>query len=119
VNRSRVALGRRGEALATDELARHGWAIVARNWRCAEGEVDIVARRGEAWRFVEVRTRRGSDLGTPEDSLTPAKQTRMAAVAEAYLTEHGLERVDWQLMLAAVEMDHGGRLVRLELVELE
>ena len=59
---ARVRLGRRGEELAVAELTRCGYEIVARNWRCQVGEVDVVARRDEAWAFFEVRTRRGREL---------------------------------------------------------
>ncbi len=117
MNRSRVGLGHRGEALAVQELARRGFEIVARNWRCEAGEVDIVARKGDVWHFVEVRTRRGMGYGTPEESLTPAKQARMLEVAGHYMAEHGLEEVEWRLDLVAVELDRSGRLVRVELLE--
>ena len=117
MSRSRVGLGRRGEELAAQELARQGYEVVTRNWRCEAGEVDIVARKGEVWHFVEVRTRRGERFGTPEESLTPTKQARMVAVAEHYLVEHGLGDVDYRLDLVAVEMDRAGRLVRVEVLE--
>ena len=115
--RGRIGLGRRGEELAAQALTRQGYQIVARNWRCEAGEVDIVARKDGVWHFVEVRTRRGTDFGTPEESLTPPKQVRMVAVAEHYLAAHGLEDVDWRLDLVAVEMDRAGRLVRVEMIE--
>lgn len=117
VSSTRLGLGNRGEELAARELARRGYEIVERNWRCPAGEVDIVARHGTAWTFVEVRTRRGEAFGTPEDSLTSAKQARMFAVAERYLAEHQLEEVDWRLGLVAVEMDRAGRLLRVEVYE--
>jgi putative endonuclease len=114
---ARVALGRRGEDLAVAELTRRGYEIVTRNWRCRVGEVDIVARRDQAWYFVEVRTRRGREFGTPEESLTPAKQRRMIKVALIYLGAHGLNDVDWRIGLIAVEMDRAGKLLRLEVYE--
>jgi len=117
MSRTRVRLGQRGEEIAAAELARRGYTLVERNWRCPAGEVDIIARHGEVWAFVEVRTRRGPEFGTPEESLTPAKQARMVEVAEHYLTEHGLGDVDWRLDLVAVELDRAGRLVRLEVLE--
>ena len=115
--RGRIGLGRRGEELAAQALTRQGYQIVARNWRCEAGEVDIVARKDGVWHFVEVRTRRGTDFGTPEESLTPPKQVRMVAVAEHYLAAHGLEDVDYWLDLVAVELDRAGRLVRVEVLE--
>jgi putative endonuclease len=115
----RVKLGRQGEELAARELARRGYEILARNWRCQVGEVDIVARRGEVWAFFEVRTRRGRAFGTPEESLTPAKQQRMIDVASTYLAEHDLNvnDVDWQVGLVAIEMDRTGHLLRVEVYE--
>lgn len=113
----RVRLGRRGEDLAVAELARSGYEIVERNWHAQAGEVDVVARRGQEWAFFEVRTRRGEAFGTPEESLTPAKQQRMVDTALAYLAEHGLDDVDWRVGLVAVEMDGAGRLLRVEVYE--
>lgn len=113
----RIELGRRGEELAVRELTGRGYDVIERNWHCQVGEVDIVARQGEAWVFVEVRTRRGDAFGTPEESLTAAKQTRMVRVAQHYLIEHGLGDVDWRLDLVAVEVDHAGRPARLDVLE--
>ena len=116
---ARVKLGRRGEELAARELTRRGYEIVERNWRCPAGEVDIVARQDEAWCFFEVRTRRGREFGTPEESVTEAKLERMVDVAFAYLSEHDLNAydVDWRVSLAAVEMDRAGRVARLEIYD--
>jgi putative endonuclease len=105
--------------LAAQELQRQGYEIVERNWRCPAGEADIVARSGSVWAFVEVRTRRGEAFGTPEESITPKKRTRMQAVAEQYMVEHGLWEVDGQLLMVAVEIDRTGRLRRVEILELE
>ena len=117
MSRSRVGLGRRGEEIAAQRLTSRGYRIVARNWRCAAGEVDIVAQHGLVWAFVEVRTRRGTRFGTPEESITPAKQARMIDVALCYLAEHEIDKVDWRLDLVAVELDRAGRLVRVEVLE--
>jgi putative endonuclease len=115
----RVKLGRQGEELAARKLTQRGYEIVTRNWHCQIGEVDLVARRGEVWTFFEVRTRRGRAFGTPEESLTPAKQQRMIDVASTYLAEHDLNvhDVDWRVGLVAVEMGRTGRLLRVEVYE--
>jgi putative endonuclease len=117
VSKARAKLGRRGEALAAEELARRGYEIVARNWRCQVGEADIVARRSDALHFFEVRTRRGREYGTPEESVTPAKRQRMIDVALTYLGEHELTDTDWRVGFVAVEMDRTGRLLRLEVYD--
>ena len=111
---NRQQRGRWGEQRAAEALERAGFRIVARNWRCAEGEVDLVAEREGALYFVEVRTRRGEALGTPEDSLIPAKRARMEAVARRYLGEVAPpEVVSWHLAFVAVALDGRGRLRRL------
>ena len=114
---SKVKLGRRGEELATQALSQRGYEIVTRNWRCQAGEVDVVACQNDALHFFEVRTRRGQAYGTPEESVTPAKQQRMIDVALTYLGEHELDDVDWRIGFVAVEMDRAGNLLRLEVYD--
>lgn len=117
MSKARAKLGRRGEALAAEELARRGYEIVVRNWHCQVGEVDIVARRSDVLHFFEVRTRRGREYGTPEESVTPAKRQRMIDVALTYLGEHELTDTDWRVGFVAVEMSRTGQLLRLEVYD--
>lgn len=117
MSRARVKLGARGEELAARALADRGYDIVDRNWRCPEGEIDIVARRSGVWAFFEVRTRRGRRFGAPEESLTPAKEKRMIDVALAYLVQSGDQDPDWRIGFVAVEMDASGRLLRLDVYD--
>ncbi len=109
----RRGLGRHGEELAARHLAAQGYKIEARNWRCAHGELDLVARDGDCLVLVEVRTRRGRALGTPEESITAAKRARLVNLAWAYVQEQGWEG-DWRIDVVAVEMDRRGRLLRVE-----
>jgi putative endonuclease len=113
----RRGLGRRGEALAAATLARRGYVIRQRNWRCRAGEVDIIAAHGDCLVFVEVRTRRGRELGSPEASITPAKQARLIQVAQSYLLEFDIGTVDWRIDVVAVELTRGGQLVRVDVYE--
>ena len=116
IHDDRRGLGRRGEELAARHLAARGYDIVARNWRCEAGELDLVARDSAGLVFVEVRTRRGGALGTPEESITPAKQARLISLAEAYVQVHDWPG-DWRIDVVAVEMDRRGRLLRVEQYE--
>ena len=103
---TRRKLGQWGEEQASRHLQAHGCHLVARNWRCTAGEVDLVVR-DRAWlAFVEVRTRRGDAYGTPEESITPAKLARMAAVAETYVYENEWEG-DWRLDVVAIQVHPG------------
>jgi len=109
----RQGLGRRGEDLAANHLFTKGYEILARNWRCETGELDLVVRDGDCLTMVEVRTRRGQDLGTPEESITAAKQARLIALGQAYVQDSGWSG-DWRIDVIAIEMDRRGRLLRLE-----
>ena len=110
-------LGQRGEEIAAGYLRQQGYTILARNWRCPAGEVDIVAREGETLAFVEVRTRRaGGRLGTPEESVTPRKQARMVEVAQTYLQEAGLDDAAWRLDVVAIEVGGRGEVTRIDLI---
>jgi len=109
----RQTLGRWGETVAATHLEAKGYQIVTRNWHCQQGEVDLVARAGDEWVFVEVKTRRGRDMGAPEEGLTPAKQKKLLAVAQEYVLAHDLD-VDWRIDLVAVELDKTGKLLRCE-----
>ncbi len=84
MTRRRLRLGALGERLAAAHLESKGYRILHRNWRCREGEVDLVAERDGCLVFVEVRTRRGEAHGSPEESVTAAKAARLLAVAEAF-----------------------------------
>lgn len=84
-------LGRRGEEAAAAYLERAGLTIVERNWRTRAGEVDIVALDGEDIVLVEVKTRRTTRAGQPEDAVTPAKQRKYRRLAQEYLQHAGTE----------------------------
>lgn len=110
------ALGDLGERLACEALTKRGYVIVERNWRCTAGELDIVAREGAVWVFVEIKTRRGHNTGLPEDGLTPQKAERLVRSAEAYLTAHELYEVDWRIDFVGIELDGRDAIKRLNII---
>jgi|YelNatPaOPRAMG01_1025707.scaffolds.fasta_scaffold303858_1 putative endonuclease len=114
--RCRRALGKQGEALAEATLEQRGYRVIARNWRCREGELDLVARDGADWVFVEVRTRQYGGGPAPEESLTMVKRRRLLRLAEAFLGAYGLQDVAWRVDVVAVELDRSGRPLRLEIL---
>ena len=85
-------LGRRGEDAAARFLDRRGYEIVERNWTCAAGEADIIARDGEALVFVEVKTRSSCDCGMPAEAVDEAKRDRYERIAALFL--QGFDVVD-------------------------
>ncbi|MEO5536008.1 MAG: YraN family protein [Pseudolysinimonas sp.] len=82
-------LGMRGERIAENALARLGYEILDRNWRCPEGEVDLVARDGDAVVVIEVKTRSSTMFGHPFESITPRKLARLRRLATSWLHAHG------------------------------
>jgi putative endonuclease len=81
------ALGRYGEDLAVEHLRRQGLRILARNWRCATGELDVVARDGAVLVVCEVKTRRTTAYGSPAEAVGPRKLRRMRELALRWLDE--------------------------------
>ena len=98
------ALGKRGEALAAEHLERAGLAIIDRNWRCPQGEIDLVALDGSELVFVEVKTRSSVAFGHPLESITPVKLARLrrlaAAWCEAHPGDHNRIRIDAVAVIA-------------------
>jgi putative endonuclease len=88
--RTKDAVGRYGEDLAARHLRESGLAILERNWRCRDGEIDIVARDGDALVMCEVKTRSGTGFGTALEAVTPAKAARLRRLATQWLAARRL-----------------------------
>lgn len=95
-------LGRAGEERAAQHLGDLGYDVVARNWRCSQGEIDIVACHGRFLAFVEVKTRRSTDFGHPFEAIDARKKRRMWGLAHAWVVANPREA--------------RGRIVRLEAI---
>ena len=104
----RSKLGTQGERIAAAHLESLGLVVEDRNYRTRFGEVDLIARDGEERVFVEVRTKRSTAFGTPEESLTPRKQARLIHAAEEYLAERGLAWASWRVDLVAITLQPDG-----------
>ncbi len=113
---ARRKLGQRGEDLAVAQLCNQGYVICERNYRCPRGEIDLVARDGDCLVFVEVRTRRGREYGSPEESIIPAKQAKLIELAQTYVQEHHWAG-DWRIDVVAVEMSRAGQVLRVEVIQ--
>jgi putative endonuclease len=113
----RQALGAFGERVAAAHLEAKGYSILERNYRRREGEIDIVAVAGGCLVFVEVRTRRGQERGSAVESVSPAKGTRLAALAEAYCQDRPDLPPDRRIDVVAVELSPAGRLLNIQHIE--
>ena len=110
---NRQTTGRIGESLAAQALTQRGYEVIERNWRCARGEIDIVACDGDCWAFVEVKTRHGHVNEYPEEAVDERKTKRITRLARIYLAEHDLERVSWRIDVVAIELDRANAVQRL------
>ncbi|MDD5338717.1 MAG: YraN family protein [Dehalococcoidales bacterium] len=113
----RQATGALGEKLAADFLKQKGYEILAANYRCPDGEIDIITKHRNTLVFVEVRTRSSRKFGTPEESITDTKKEKLRALAERYYQEHADLPDNWRIDVVAVEMGRGGKIKRLEIIE--
>jgi putative endonuclease len=102
-----LELGSLGERIAATYLTDVGLRVLDRNWRCREGELDIVAREADALVFCEVKTRRGTGFGHPVEAVTVAKQRKLRTLAQRWLAAHDEHAPD-------VRFDVLGVLVRPE-----
>ena len=83
----RTHLARRGELAAERGYVAHGYRVVARNWRCRLGELDLVLRRGRVLVICEVKTRRGSRYGGGFEAVDARKRQKLRTLAEAYVVQ--------------------------------
>jgi len=109
-------VGASGEDLAAAHLKKQGYKILERNYRTPLGEIDLIARHRGVLVFIEVKTRRSSKFGSPQEAVHPAKQERYRNLASYYLQQQGLGEVSarfdvvgilWQGGLAQIEVIEG------------
>lgn len=101
--------GARAEDLVAERLTGLGWQLIARNWRCRVGELDIVALNGEAIVFVEVRSRAHSRFGSALESVTDSKLDRVLSAAEYFVMEHPeYGDLPWRIDVIAIRTDSDG-----------
>lgn len=107
-------LGKRGEDCAAAFLVEAGYTIVDRNWRCAQGEIDLVAFDGIETAFIEVKTRSSVAFGHPLEAITTQKLARLRRLAAAWCQthpgDHSRIRIDAIAVIApksaAVQIEH-------------
>jgi putative endonuclease len=113
VGQLKIALGRFGEDVATRHLEGAGLEILSRNWRCREGEIDIVAREGRTLVICEVKTRSGLTFGDPAEAVTGTKAERLRRLSLRWLAAHGLDWGDLRFdVVTVLRRPEGGPLVR-------
>lgn len=100
-------LGDFGEAEAALYLSSKGYEILARNFRCILGEIDIITKEGKTFVFVEVKTKSNLNFGLPEEMVNKKKQRKIIQTAQFWLKENGQENADWRIDVLAIISENG------------
>lgn len=109
---AKMTLGERGEDFAARHLRRQGYKILVRRFKTHAGEIDIVCRHKDWLVFVEVKTRKSDDYGTPSEAVTREKQKHMSKVALEYLRMLGNPKIHWRFDIVEVLLQEGDRKPR-------
>ena len=110
-------VGQRGERIAAAHLRHLGYHVMETNYRCARGEIDIVAEEGGELVLVEVRTRLGAGSEVPEESIGARKSAAMRRLAESYLQAHPERGFSCRLDVVAVNLAPSGFPLRVEHIQ--
>lgn len=105
---SKQAVGAYGETVAARHLAEAGLRVLERNWRCDEGEIDLVLRDGDVLVVCEVKTRTSDVCGSPHEAVSPAKLDRLRRLGQRWADDHGLRPPDTRIDVVAVRVPRRG-----------
>lgn len=111
----RIRTGKRGEDLAAGHLRKAGYQIVAQNYRCLYGEVDIIALEGDTIVFIEVKSRRSETFGQPQEAVGLEKQKKLSRISLHYLQQKRLEGRNARFDVVSVRMLPDG--IRIDLIQ--
>lgn len=100
-----LARGRAGEDATAAVYRARGFGVVARNWTCPLGELDLVLARGPLLVFCEVKSRRGLSFGGPHEAVTLRKQGKLRALAQAFLACRGTGQTEIRFDVASVTLN--------------
>jgi len=109
-------LGDAGEALVAEWYRAAGYTVLDRNWRCRDGELDLVVGVPGVLVFCEVKTRRGAAFGAPFEAVTAAKQRRIRGLAARWLAERGMRAARVRFDVASVTAP-AGRAPTVDVIE--
>ncbi|HIJ78234.1 MAG: YraN family protein [Desulfobulbaceae bacterium] len=109
VKADNLSVGILGEKLARQHLKKQGYRIIAKNYRTALGEIDIIAEDDKTLVFIEVKTRRDRSCGHPLEAVTPAKCRQISKVALLYLAENKMENREARFDVVAVSLGAGDK----------
>ena len=115
MTKARLELGRRGEDLALRKIKRLGYTCIARNYRCALGEVDLIAKDGDTLVFIETKTRKGANLAHAKEAVDARKRRQLSKVALAFMKANNCCEVKSRFDVVAVSLQ--GKQERIEVIK--
>ena len=114
MDRYKQTFGAKGERLALRFLCQRGYKIIARNFSCRFGEIDIIARQGKVTVFIEVKTRSSCEFGLPEDSIRAKKMKHLLRCAQSYIKNHADPEEDFRFDVVSIVL---GDTVQIHLIK--
>ena len=108
-----LAFGQKAEKLAQKHLRGNGYKIIDANYRCRDGEIDLIARHGVYLVFCEVKARRNRAYGTALEGVTPSKIRKIKKAAEHYLLKKNLTGIDCRFDIVTIDESPAGTKVEL------
>ncbi|MGD9158792.1 MAG: YraN family protein [Desulfobacteraceae bacterium] len=107
MTKERLALGKAGEDIAFKKIKKLGYKCLERNYRCALGEIDLIARHGDYLVFIEIKTRRGRDTGYAKEAVTDRKKRQISKTALFYMKENDCNDTKSRFDVVAVSINQG------------
>jgi putative endonuclease len=107
MTRERLDLGREGEELALKKIKLLGYKCITRNYRCALGEVDLIASHGDCLVFIEIKTRKGKSLGYAKEAIDGRKRRQLSKVALAYMKSNNCCDTKSRFDVVAINLING------------
>ncbi len=113
---NKKSFGDWGEEIAAEYLKEHGYIIIEPNYRSPYGEVDIIAKDGQVWCFIEVKTRRNQKYGSGVDSINYTKKKHIIKTATHYLCHKGLYEAPARFDVVSIDFNYNDEY-KIELIK--
>lgn len=111
---SKTRLGSKGEKMAAGFLKNKGMEILHQNFRYGHKEIDIIAKDGDTIAFVEVKTARSKNFGSPEERVTPRKQKQLIEAANFFISKNQLDCEGFRFDVVAIDMKAGPKILHIK-----
>jgi len=112
-DKTKIATGAQGEKIAADFLKKNGYKIIDKNFRCPFGEIDLVATEKREIVFIEVKTRKSTKLGYPEQAVGIRKQRKLSQLAQWYLLKRKIADTQARFDVVAITILSSGNEIKL------